>query len=158
MHQATVTILQVERNAREAIRQNRWLHLTFRSSEGTRYVWTVPGWPEVHEGMTLTAILKGPLTPERPMHVLGWKSHSTDEIAAPHTPAGRVIAAISCAAAAVVAFSLYRAGPELSSLRTPIPAILFFLLAAWLLHLHWQSRRIVSKLRSLPSVPSSKPA
>lgn len=81
MHIKTVTLHKIVHYARDAEYDKRFLHLSFKQADGTLHEWTVPGWPIVQEGMTVTAILKKPLAGSVPNTVLGWRSHYNGKLA-----------------------------------------------------------------------------
>ena len=96
MHQVTVTIVDIERATYDVFKfkHQRYLQLTFRSEDGSRQWWEVPGWPEVRPGMTVTALLLRPIAPNRSNRVLGWKCHETGQLVVGQSPIRSAVGSI----------------------------------------------------------------
>lgn len=131
MHPTVATLHTIERVSRDTIRFTRFTNLAFRLPDGTRRVWTIPGWPELHDGMKVTALLKQPNDKFMSNTVLGWKTHpdGTTVYWRSEPQAWALLVAIFLAA--LVFFWLYQDYPELSSLSSPIPAIACLLVGLW---------------------------
>lgn len=147
MHFQTITIQHIDRVSCDAFKSGRWLYLSFRLPDGTPKVWTVPGWPEVHEGMSVTVLLKEPLSTRRGDEVLGWKSHTNGEITFfPTSPLHLPYVAMSFAACAGF-FALNQEEPTASKLTL---AIVFSAIGLFGIFTYIRNRRVQKKLRGLP--------
>jgi hypothetical protein len=135
MHQVTVTIADIERATRNSgnHKYQRTLSLAFRSQDGARHWWEVPGWPEVSSGMTVTALLRRPYRPKTSNTVLGWRRHDTEEIVVGLHPVRFAVGAAIFASVGALTLHLYSLYPDRSSLSTPIPGVAFFVISALLL-------------------------
>lgn len=146
MHFQTVTIQHIDRLSRDGFKSGRWLYLSFRLPDGTPKVWTVPGWPDVHEGMSVTVLLKRPLSKRRGDEVLGWISHADGKLAFfPTTPLHLPYVALSFAGGALL-FETYQQDPTGPKL---IFSIVFFALGFFGAFTYFRNLRIQKKLRGL---------
>lgn len=150
MHIETVTIDRIDWVSRETFKWNRHTHLSFRLPGGTPQTWTIPGWPEVQEGMTVTAVLKQPLTARRSNQVLGWKSRADGSLAFVAVGGMAVFYTVFSFLAGTLFLRAYLDPAERSSLFSLVPSIMFLMLGVLGLYTIRSRRRILRILRLLP--------
>jgi hypothetical protein len=152
MNRATVTVASIERATYDVMKykHNRYLLLTFRSEDGSRHWWEVPGWPEVKPGMTVTAFLTHALAPNRSNRVLGWKCHQTGELVADEFPVLHAATLLAiCVTFGLLLLHLYSVSPQRSSLTSPIPGAVLLVMAAMALARLVRSAIIRRKLNAI---------
>jgi hypothetical protein len=75
----------------------------FTSNKITQYGVTVPGWPSIEPGTTVTALLK---TADNWQTLLGWVNHTNGEIAA-YEPGSTLIAAIAGGSMSLISIPVF---------------------------------------------------
>jgi hypothetical protein len=144
-----VTIHEVVRVTKDAVRFSRWTYLSFKLSDGSLHNWVVPGWPEVYSGMTVTAFLKRPLKTRGSNTVLGWQDLRNGTLV--FSPV-QVSDLMYLAFAFFVSFGFYRLYvdyPHGSSLSSPLPAMAFGAIGLWGCHTIVRKLRVIAHLRRL---------
>jgi len=149
MHSIVAILHTIEWFSRDTIRFTRFTNLAFRLPDGSRKLWIVPGWPELHEGMKVTALLKQPDHKHVSNTVLGWKTHPSGSTTYWRPEPARMVFTGIALLAALVLFWLYQIHPARSSLSSPIPALAFLLMGLLGMGKYLSMLLVVRKLNSI---------
>lgn len=144
-----VTIHEVVRVTKDAVRFSRWTYLSFKLSDGSLHNWVVPGWPAVYTGMTVTAFLKRPLKAQGSNTVLGWRDSRDGTLVFSPVRIADYVSLAFAFFASLVFYRLYLDYPNNSSLSSPWLAIAFGAMGVWACHTIVRKLQVISHLRRL---------